>query len=97
MRYKIYQAIHPTFRVDESQKTYNRDDYNVVYEGEEKVYTFNRTEFLEHVFEKFNIGVYPEDYKGHSLSVGDIVEVETGEAYICAAMGWSRIDFAEDQ
>ena len=74
--YKIYQPNHPTFRVDKKQEVYFEEDFHKVYESEytpENNQKDNQT--LEWLFEKFNIA-HPSDFKGHSLSVGDIVELQ---------------------
>ncbi len=51
---------------------------------------------LEDVYEMFNLN-HPEDFRGHSLSVSDIVKVtgyqdiEDGH-YFCDTFGWKRLD-----
>ena len=65
----------------------NLDDYEVVYEGELECSEIS--EALEEVFEIFNIR-HPEDFKGRSLSVSDIVEVD-GENYYCDVAGWKKL------
>lgn len=59
----------------------NIDHYEVVYIAPLPVYT-NRSAFLESVFEKFNLD-RPEDFKGHSLSVSDIVAIHENGAVSC--------------
>ena len=51
----------------------NIDHYEVVYIAPLPAYA-DRSAFLESVFEKFNLD-HPEDFKGHSLSVSDIVAI----------------------
>ena len=65
----------------------NLDDYEVVYEGELECSEIS--EALEELFEIFNIR-HPEDFKGRSMSVSDIVEVD-GENYYCDAAGWKKL------
>lgn len=60
------------------------DDYHVVYEGE--CPEGGDIETLENLFYKFNTQ-HPDDFKGHSLSVSDIVELD-GLAYYCNSTGW---------
>tara|TARA_S200002703_G_C3732652_1_gene225207 strand:+ start:359 stop:712 length:354 start_codon:yes stop_codon:yes gene_type:complete len=53
---------------------------------------------LEHVYEAGNIG--PEDRierlnEMHSISVGDIVENDEGAKFVCAKIGWEKIDESE--
>ena len=44
---------------------------------------------LEELFKIFNIKI-PEDFKGHSLSVSDIVEID-GKNYYCDFVGWEEL------
>jgi len=46
---------------------------------------------LEKIFMKFNME-RPKDFKGHSLSVSDIVLVD-GKAFYCDSMGFEPIDW----
>lgn len=65
---------------------------------------------LEHAFREFNIGDYtavgslawhyrragrqPDELGNRSLSVGDVVTVETAgyfNAYVCASLGWQEV------
>ena len=49
------------------------ENYNLIYVGElSELQRRSQAETLEAVYEKFNID-HPEDFKGHSLSVSDIV------------------------
>lgn len=64
--------------------------YDLVYQCK---YPFKN---LEDVYEMFNLN-HPEDYRGHSLSVSDIVrvtghqEIEDGY-YFCDTFGWKKLD-----
>lgn len=82
----IYQPEYASFRVEDSIDTYYRDDFKQAYqyEGNDK---------LEEIFEKFNIN-RPEDFQGHSLSVGDIVSIDD-KLYICCNFGWKDIKWGE--
>lgn len=62
-------------------------DYNEVYAGER-----NPSGILENLFEEFNIN-RPDDFKGHSLSVSDVVAIETDDwrYYYCDRFGWEDI------
>ena len=53
------------------------DHYEVMYTEELPVYE-NRFQFLENVYARFNID-RPDDFKGHSLSVSDIVVMKEGD------------------
>ena len=81
------------------------ENYNLVYVGElselSKDYIGLQTQgdTLEALYEKFNID-HPEDFKGHSLSVSDIVVLhENGEnsAHFVESVGYTRLpDFMRE-
>lgn len=65
--------------------------YDLVYEGNPEY------ENLDDIFEMFNLN-HPKGYKGHSLSVSDIVEVvgkgDLKDGYwFCDNFGWTKIEF----
>jgi hypothetical protein len=92
MNYKVYQ-VDPnncdyafewwSWAKDE----FNFKDYELVYEGDIEVKDVYET--LEDLFRIFN-GERPSDFKGHSLSVSDIVELN-GKYYYCDNVGWTDI------
>lgn len=90
--YKLYQNKNSDFHVTGKEKI---KDYDVVYSG--KVSDFIKTEpddgdvelILEILFRIFNIE-HPVGYKGRSLSVGDIVQVDN-LYFICDSFGWKKI------
>ena len=68
--------------------------YDLIFDGEIP------GEDLDDIYQELNIGVRPENYKGHSLSVSDICEVigdEESEFYYCDSFGWERIEFDIDK
>ena len=69
-------------------------NYNLVYAGElSGIHGQSQREKLNAVFEKFNID-HPADYKGHSLSVSDVVVLhENGEnsAHFVDSFGFTRL------
>ena len=65
----------------------NLKDYEVVYEGE--LGGQEMPNALEELFDIFNVR-RPEDFKGRSMAVSDIVEVE-GKNYYCDAIGWVEL------
>ena len=65
----------------------NLDDYKVVYEGELDYPEMPNA--LEELFDIFNTR-RPNDFKGRSMSVSDIVEVD-GKNYYCDAAGWVEL------
>lgn len=67
------------------------DLYNKVYSGEvEAAESVEAT--LDNLFTKFNIGRKPEDFRGHSLSVSDIIELD-GKLYYVDSYGFEEIQF----
>ena len=91
MTYKIYQLNKEhenlLFR-GYKEETFNIDNYKEVYSGEIET-TGNIVNDLDNIYLKFN-GVHPEDFKGHSLSVSDIVELD-GNVYYVERMGWKKL------
>lgn len=74
-------------------KKFNFDDYECRYEGEFTDDTKTATEICEVIFYLFNMR-RPEDFKGHSLSMSDVIEIDTGisqRLYYCDMCGWQRI------
>ena len=68
-------------------------DYDVVYEGEKDDY-YGHEDTLESLFFIFNCK-QPKDFKGHSLSVSDIVELD-GSYYYCDFAGWKHLNKLND-
>ena len=62
-------------------------DYEVTYEGE--LDYPEMPDALEELFDIFNVR-RPNDFKGRSMAVSDIVEVE-GKNYYCDAVGWVEL------
>lgn len=74
-------------------KKFNFDDYECRYEGEFTDDTKTAIEICEVIFYLFNMR-RPEDFKGHSLSMSDVIEIDTGisqRLYYCDMCGWQRI------
>lgn len=100
----IYQEVNPTFRVDSNKKLYKIGDYKEVYEMEWNRYELpNDKDILEALFATFNQPPYPPSYRGHSMSVGDIVEIRDhkdftkgSRKYICDSFGWNKIEWVQD-
>lgn len=49
------------------------EDYQLVFDGEAE------TNNLEEIYDKFNTGLHPPGYTGHSLSMSDVIELYDGE------------------
>jgi hypothetical protein len=100
-KYKIYQLDpHNPEQLKKMYRDYdyvvksfgeiNINDYRTVYEGELKYAAFIDDEgACDALFEKFNL-YHPEDFRGHSLSVGDIVDIN-GKKYYCDSIGWKEL------
>jgi hypothetical protein len=69
------------------QKGFSIYDYEAIYEGEIEDYSIEYT--LEKLFDIFNM-YHPEDFRGHSMSVSDVVELN-GEYYYCEHIGFKKI------
>lgn len=65
--------------------------YNKVYEGE--ITADSVVGALDALFEKFNLH-HPDDFKGHSLSVSDVIVLD-GKKYYCDSFGWVDIEKEE--
>ena len=75
------------------------ENYELIYVGElSELQEQTEGEMLEAIYEKFNID-HPEDYRGHSLSVSDIVVLhQNGEnsAHFVDSFGFTRLpDFMQ--
>jgi hypothetical protein len=94
MEYKILQLQHTEegisylFLPYSEKKVPQRGLYNVVYTGMVEN-TGSVTSILEKLFTKFNFN-HPADFKGHSLSVSDVVELN-GKCYYCDAIGFVEL------
>ena len=97
MRFEIFQikniaTTDYAFRDWECAITHGFDiaDYKIVYRGERE-----KENILNNLWVEFNIN-HPEDFRGHSLSVSDIVvlwepEEECLDWYYCDSIGWKNI------
>lgn len=98
MNVRIFQlpAGHDRIFRGFDEKHYpNLRDYKEVYSYTHPyVMADDIPDFLEDVFAKFNIR-HPQDFKGHSLSVSDIVVLEfedTSRVFFCDIVGWKELD-----
>lgn len=72
-----YHGIRFTSKetLDKEGVQLSQDDYKMVYEGNWEDISGSSAEMkLQNIFAKFNID-HPEDFKGHSLSVSDVITV----------------------
>ena len=97
MRYKLFQIkdwennsyVFRSFDSIRNKKNgFSFTDYELVYEGEIDDNEINFV--LEELFVLFNLSDRPEGFKGRSMSVSDIVELD-GEYYYCDIFGFKKI------
>lgn len=74
-------------RIPDLAKTY-KDYYEKVYEYGEEIDVPEKV-YLEQVFTDFNIN-RPDDFKGHSLSVSDLVKLNDN-LYFCDSFGYELL------
>ena len=106
IKYKIHQ-IKDIANTDYAFRGYDSEkfcilDYECRYTGECSVpfidpETGNQVsvmDILEDLFVKFNVN-RPLDFKGHSLSMSDVIELEyesgKKELYYCDRFGWKQV------
>ena len=93
MKYKIKQikdvenCAYAFKHYEWAKNVLDLNDYEVVYEGELDCSEVPNA--LEELFKIFNIKI-PEDFKGRSMAVSDLVEVE-GKNYYCDGVGWVEL------
>lgn len=67
------------------------NNYNEVYVDDLYSSIFSKNiDILEEIYQKFNVGQKPESYKGHSLSVSDIVVLD-GVNYYVDSFGFIKL------
>lgn len=67
------------------------NNYNEVYMDDLYSSIFSKNiDILEEIYHKFNMGQKPESYKGHSLSVSDIVVLD-GVNYYVDSFGFIKL------
>lgn len=90
---KIYQvnetAQHKLFQGYNGEPV-KMSDYKLVYEYKHKSNVRNEVKVLNEIYEMFNIS-QPEDFKGHSMSVSDIIQIN-GTPYYVDRVGFKKID-----
>ncbi|MCM1435636.1 MAG: YodL domain-containing protein [Ruminococcus flavefaciens] len=99
--YKIYQLpdgekyhgirFESKEQLEKDEVQLNHEDYELVYEGEIDDFKGNAT--LETIYTQFNTN-HPEDFKGHSLSVSDVIVISVDRndtAYFCDSMGFTEM------
>lgn len=79
-----------TLKVIPDFKQNFRKYYDKKYEYEDDFKGHTKNEILDQLFYKFNMNC-PEDFKGHSLSVSDIVILDDSNIYYCDSYGWQEV------
>ena len=93
MKYKIKQikdvenCAYAFKHYEWAKNVLDLKDYEVVYDGELDYPEMPNA--LEELFDIFNVR-RPEDFKGRSMAVSDIIEVD-GKNYYCDAVGWIEL------
>ena len=64
--------------------------YNKIYEGSTEN-TKDIINILENIYRWSNTTIHPNDYKGHSISVSDIIKIND-EYWYCDNMGWEKLN-----
>lgn len=102
IHYEIFQIEHNEksrgrifAELSEDIKTVNlkEDNYKKIFEGELEQNSKRRVQpnlVLNYLFEVFNIH-HPNEFKGRSLSVSDIVKVNN-QYYHCQSVGWKEVE-----
>lgn len=80
----------PYERLESSGKKPEFANYNKVYEGDISFIKGDTAEKLESLYRQFNLN-HPEDFKGHSLSVSDVVVLDN-TAYYVDTVGFKQLD-----
>lgn len=99
MKYEIYQIENRRLKQcpysfrnwNEAEDNFSMTDYTKVYEGTliKTGYLNSDNKVLEKLYFRFNVD-HPEDYKGRSLSVSDVVKIDD-RIYYCNMSGWEKI------
>lgn len=97
--YQILQAPSNIFRqfhiVDENTEI-DLDNYCRVYKDKIDLSNLPNVsvfEILHNIFMRFNL-YHPAHYAGHSLSAGDIVQLNS-DYWLCASGGWIKLNRGE--
>lgn len=66
-------------------------NYKSVYTDVREIPSDDNIDFLEALYSEFQ-GVKPKGYKGHSLSVSDIIQIDE-TYYYCDSFGFKKLNF----
>ena len=95
INYSVLQLRHPTMYMFMSydyakEHNFSLDDYKEVYSNSIDSHNDPLEETLEGIFVLFNID-RPQDFKGHSMSVSDIIKLEDGRLFYVNSVGFEEI------
>ena len=90
LMFRNYEFMTETLKLDKVPS----ESYDKIYDGEVDCKT------KEDIYTKFNID-HPEDFRGHSLSVSDVVEIYESNTvkngfYFCDSVGFREVDFTPE-
>lgn len=92
--FRGWATAKPKFSFNDYQNVYSGEVMDqITFNGKSEKCNESDEKVLEDLFVKFNIN-HPSDFKGHSLSVSDIVLIErknTRKYYYCDEYGWTDI------
>ena len=88
--YRDYNDIKDKFDLSKYSIVYEDKEFQHINPLTNEPYEESIYELLDHVFMKFNIGKKPETYRGHSLSVSDIIEIN-GVMYYINGIGFKKL------
>ncbi len=80
--------------LEEKGLTVNHSAYDLIFTAETNADGRTKEQILEDIYDQFNIE-HPKDFKGHSLSVSDIVVLEGGDGqtvHYCDNIGFREIE-----
>lgn len=76
--------------IEEMGLTLTKSLYKEVWSDEIESDSPNNEKLLDKIFEWFNLYA-PENFRGHSLSVSDIIEMD-GHYFYCDSYGWKEVE-----
>ena len=88
--YRDYDDIKDNFNLKNYSIIYEDKNFNHINPITSRPFDETIEHILDYVFTIFNIGKKPENYKGHSLSVSDIIELD-GIMYYVDGFGFKKL------
>ena len=88
--YMNYDRIKDQFDLSKYSIIYEDKNFSHINPLTNEPFEESTTKLLDYIFRIFNIGKKPETYKGHSLSVSDIIELD-GVMYYVDGFGFKKL------